>query len=112
MLDFAAVIGIDWSDRKHDLCLIPAGSALKEFSVLDHTPEAIAEWAARLRTRFAGQPIAVCLEQSRGPLLFALLQYEFLVLFPVHPSTLASYRQAFSPSRAKDDPSDAEYAAE
>src|SRR4051812_16831846 len=99
MPDFAAVIGIDWSDRKHDLCLIPAGSSRSERSVLDHSPEAIAVWAAQLRTRFSGQPLAVCLEQSRGPLLFALLQYEFLVLFPVHPSTLANYREAFSPSR-------------
>ena len=112
MLDFAAVIGIDWSDRKHDLCLVAADSGRKELSVLEHTPEAIAEWAVALRTRFGGRPIAVCLEQSRGPLLFALLRYDFLVLYPLHPTTLAKYREAFSPSRAKDDPTDAEYAAE
>jgi transposase len=112
IFDFAALIGIDWSDAKHDLCLIAADSGRKEFSVLDHTPEAIAAWATALRTRFGGRPIAVCLELSRGPLLFALLTYDFLVLYPVHPSTLASYREAFSPSRAKDDPTDAEYAAE
>jgi transposase len=112
MYDFAAVIGIDWSDRKHDLCLIPAGSSRKEFSVLEHSPEAIDAWAASLRQRFSGRPVAVCLEQSRGPLLFALLKYDFLVLYPVHPSTLAKYREAFSPSRAKDDPTDAEFAAE
>ena len=112
MTDFAAVLGIDWSDRKHDLCLIPADSGRKEFSVLEHSPEAIADFAAALRLRFSGRPVAVCLEQSRGPLLFALLQYDFLVLYPVHPKTLATYREAFSPSRAKDDPTDAEYAAE
>src|SRR4029434_7257339 len=49
---------------------------------------------------------------SRGPLWFALLQYDFLVLYPLNPTTLAKYREAFTPSRAKDDPSDAEYAAE
>jgi transposase len=65
-----------------------------------------------LRLHYPGQQIAVGLEQSRGPLLFALLQYDFLVLFPINPTTLAKYREAFSPSRAKDDPSDAEYAAE
>jgi transposase len=54
----------------------------------------------------------VGLEQSRGPLIFALLKYDFLVLYPINPSTLAKYREAFSPSRAKDDPSDAEYQAE
>lgn len=112
MIDFAAFIGIDWSDAKHDLCLVAAASHTKEFSVLEHTPAAIADWAAGLRLRFGGRPVAVCLEQSRGPLLFALLQFDFLVLYPVNPSTLASYREAFSPSRAKDDPTDADYLAE
>ena len=41
---------------------------------------------------------------------YALQRYEFLVLFPVHPLTLAKYREAFVPSRAKDDPTDAEMA--
>jgi transposase len=112
MSDFAAVIGIDWADTKHDLCLVPSATGLKEFSVLEHTPAAIAAWAAALRERFGGAPIAVALEQSRGPLIFALLKYDFLVLYPINPSTLAKYREAFSPSRAKDDPTDADYQAE
>ena len=65
-------------------------------------------WAADLRTRFRGRPIAVCLEQSRGALIYALLKYEFLVLFPINPKQLASYREAFVPCGPKDDPTDAE----
>jgi transposase len=61
-----------------------------------------------LRTRFHGYPGAVCLELNKGPLVSALRQYDFLVLFPVHPLTVARYREAFIPSRAQDDPSDAE----
>jgi hypothetical protein len=45
-------------------------------------------------------------------LIFALLKYDFLVLYPINPSTLAHYRQAFSTSGAKDDPRDDEYAIE
>jgi len=60
--EFAAFVGIDWADRKHDLCLLPAGAAKRESSVLPHRPEAIVQWAEQLRTRFAGRPIAVCLE--------------------------------------------------
>ena len=67
------------------------------------------EWALALRTRFQGQPIAVGLEQSRGPLIYALLKYDFFVLYPINPVTLAKYRQAFSPALGKDDPSDADY---
>jgi RNA-directed DNA polymerase len=34
---------------------------------IDHTPEAVDVWAAELRLRFGGPPVAVALEQSRGP---------------------------------------------
>lgn len=107
MTDFAAFVGIDWADQEHDLCLCGAASTQRERARLKQTPAAIAAWAAQLRARFGGRPVAVCLEQSRGPLIYALLRYDFLVLFPVPPKTLAKYREAFAPSRAKDDPSDA-----
>lgn len=112
MNQYAACLGIDWADKKHDLCLFDAATGKKTKQVLPHRPQAIAEYFTQLRARYPGQQIAVGLEQSRGPLLFALLQYDFLVLYPINPSTLARYREAFSPSRAKDDPTDAEYAAE
>jgi transposase len=106
--EFAAFIGIDWADAKHDICLQEAGTEKRECSVLDHQPEAIDEWVSTLRTRFKGQPIAICLELTKGPLVSALRQHDFLVLFPVNPLTLARYREAFTPSQAKDDPTDAE----
>ena len=109
---YAAFVGIDWADQKHDVCLKAAGSDRYERSVIAHRPEAIERWAHGLRERFAGQPIAVCLEIARGPLVSALQRYEFLVLFPVNPSTLASYRSTFCVSGAKDDPTDAELAVE
>lgn len=112
MHEFAAFVGFDWADKKHDLCLVDAATGKKEFSIIKHTPQALEEWARALLSRFGGRKVAVCLEQSRGPLLFALLKYDFLILYPINPSTLANYRGAFSPSRAKDDPTDAEYAVE
>ena len=54
--------------------------------------------------------MAVALKLSKGPIVYALQKYDFIVLFPVNPVTLARYRQAFTPSGAKDDPSDAELA--
>ena len=105
---YAAYIGIDWADQKHDVCLQAAGTDEREFTVLAHRPDAIAAWALSLKQRFQGQPIAVCLELAKGPLVYALQKYDFLVLFPVNPSTVAKYRQAFTPSNAKDDPSDAQ----
>src|SRR5499426_3941906 len=104
---FAAFVGIDWADAKHAICLQVTGTARRECFKLEHTPEAIDAWVTTLRTRFTGQPIAVCLELDKGPLVSALRKYDFLVLFPLNPLTLARYREAFTPSRAKDDPTDA-----
>ncbi|MCB1798977.1 MAG: IS110 family transposase [Gammaproteobacteria bacterium] len=105
---FAAIIGIDWADRKHDLCLRCRGSAALAYSVLSHSPQAIDDWARELQQRFPDQQIAICIESRKVPLIHALLKYPFLVLFPVNPQTLARYRRAFRPSRAKDDPVDAQ----
>jgi len=33
-LQYAAFVGIDWADRKHDMCLQAAGSSKLELSVL------------------------------------------------------------------------------
>lgn len=110
--EFAAFIGIDWSDRKHDVCLVAAGSGRREQSVIAHRPAVIREWAEKLRARFPDGSIAVCLELAQGPIVSALLEYDFFVLFPVQPATLARYRNAFKTSRAKDDPTDAEFALE
>lgn len=109
---FAAFVGLDWADAKHDVCLQAAGTAQREFLSLEHSPEEINAWAQTLRTRFNGQPVAVCLELTKGPIVSALRTYDFLVLFPVNPLTVAKYREAFTPSRAKDDPTDAELQVE
>jgi transposase len=77
-----------------------------------HAPEAIAQWAQGLEQRFGGKKIALCLEQAKGPLIYALQEYSFFVLYPINPATAARYRQAFKTSRAKDDPSDAQVCLE
>lgn len=109
---FAAYIGLDWSDGKHDLCLQDADTGVREPAQIEHSPEAIDEWARGLRTRFGGRPVAIALELDKGPIVFALRKYEFIVLFPINPAALAKYREAFTYSGAKDDLTDAELALE
>lgn len=104
---FVAWIGIDWADEEHAICVFDPAAGHNELSVLQHHAKTIDEWAAELKRRFSG-PIAVCLEQSKGALIYALLKYDFLVLYPINPKQLASYRQAMFPSGAKDDPRDAQ----
>lgn len=110
--EFAAFIGIDWADRKHDVCLQVAETGKRERFVIEHRPKVLHAWAEQLRERFGGAPVAVCVELAKGPIVSALLEHDFLVVFPVQPSLLAKYRDAFTPSRAKDDPTDAEFALE
>ena len=109
---FAALIGIDWANAKHDICLRAAGSEAIEHSVVKHSPEAIDAWVRELRHRFGPTPIAIALELDKGPLVYALQKYGGFVLFPINPTMLAKYRQAFVPSGAKDDPTDAQLALE
>jgi transposase len=106
---FTAYIGIDWADTKHDICIQAAGEEHREFSRISHKVDEIEDWAQAMYRRFGG-PIAIAVELSKGPIVYALQKYDFFVIFPVNPSTLAKYREAFSPSRAKDDPTDAELA--
>jgi len=108
-IPFTAFVGIDWADAKHDVCIQAAGNEHREFARISHKVDEIETWAQSLYQRFGG-PIAVALELSKGPIVYALQKYDFFVIFPVNPSTLAKYREAFTPSRAKDDPTDAELA--
>lgn len=109
---FAALIGLDWADGKHAICLQATDTAEREADELEHRPETIDEWARGLRQRFGGRPVALTLELAKGPIVYALRKYEFIVLFPLNPATLAKYREMFFPSGAKDDPTDAELALE
>jgi transposase len=105
--EYAAFVGIDWADEQHAVCLRAADSSKLEHSILRHDAEAIEKWAMDLKDRFGGRPIAVCLEQSRGALIYSLMNYGFLVLFPVNPKQSARYREVLHPSGHKDDPLDA-----
>ena len=103
---FAAFVAVDWADEKHAFTLQAAGQKQKESGTLEQKPELIGAWVAALRERFGGRPVAVAVEQSRGALIHALLNYDFLVIFPLHPTTVAKFREAFKFSGVKSDPLD------
>ena len=69
--DYAAFIAIDWADKKHVFSLQAAGQTKKETGTLEQKPDVIGPWVAKLRERFAGRPLAVAVEQSRGALIHA-----------------------------------------
>jgi transposase len=105
--NYVAYIGIDWADRKHDIALYDCASDSWQESIIQTRPQDLLDWVNQLRARYGEGKIAIAMEQKRGPLLYALCQYDNLVLFPINPRTVANYRKAFQPSRAKSDPVDA-----
>jgi transposase len=111
-VDYAAYIGLDWGSEKHSVALKIAGSNAIESYMLKQTPEDLHAWLFKLRDKFGGRPVAVAIEQTKGAVIHALLGYDFVHIFRINPKSLADYRKAFSPSGAKDDPTDAEYLLE
>jgi len=105
--NFAALIGIDWADRKHDICEVNSQTNTPHFSVISSQPKAINTWANELKRKYNGQDVAVACELKKGPLIYALSKFSHIVLFTINPSTVAKYRKAFTHSGAKDDPTDA-----
>lgn len=105
---FVLSIGIDWATKKHDVCIqFPNGK--RKFDVIQSSPEIIEQWINDLHLNYPGK-IAVAVELCKGPIVYALQKYSYVTIFPVNPTTLARYREAFAPSGAKDDPTDAEIA--
>ena len=105
--NFAATLGLDWADKKHDLWIQASDGGKPEHRVIDQTPEALHQWVAQMRLRFPNRPIAIAIETTRGAVISALGAYDFIVLFPINPALLCNYRAAFCASGAKDDRTDA-----
>lgn len=101
-----AWIGLDWGDKEHAFALHDS-SGKSEFGKLVHSAENLHQWLKDVGQRYGGRPVALALEASRGAVVHALLEYPWLVIYPINPVTSARYRKAFTPSGAKDDLPDA-----
>jgi len=101
-------IGIDWADQKHCLVTCLPNGSQRQMHWIEQKPQALDDFFLGLRKKHPNGHLSVVLEQKRGALLYALLKYDFLRLFPVNPRCLADFRDALRASGAKDDPTDAE----
>ena len=73
---FSIFVGLDWANKKHDVCVQIGVSDERSFKVISHTPESIDTWLSELRRKEKGNiAIAVELTVSAGedPLIFAEL---------------------------------------
>jgi transposase len=105
---YQATVGIDWADQKHSV-FVRFSDGDSYGQTIGSRPEAIQQWLLELKAECAEGKIAIALEQRRGPLFYQLCSHlEWIDLYPVNPQSLASFRQAFFSSRAKDDPVDSQ----
>ena len=82
-------IGIDWADREHAFHLIDAqGNELA--GDFEQTPQGIDDWVAMLRNKYPQSIFQICVEQSKGALISALLMHDGIHIFPINPTQLAN----------------------
>lgn len=106
--EIAAYVGLDWADTEHEVTMLVVETGIVESRKLKQESEALADWVESLRQRFPGRKVAIAVEQRKGALIYALMGYDFLILYPVNPKTLARFREAFNTSGAKSDPLDSQ----
>ena len=66
--EFAAFIGLDRADAKHDVCVQAAGTERREFGSLEHSPEAIDVWVQTCVRGSTDNPLPCTLSSRKGPL--------------------------------------------
>jgi len=102
----AAWVGLDWGDKEHAFA-IQDTTGKSEDGTLPHSAENLHSWLQSLHDRYGARPVALAIEASRGAVIHALLEYPWLMIYPINPITSTRYRSAFTPSGAKDDLPDA-----
>lgn len=101
------LVGIDWADKVHAVCVHdPLADTFKQYE-LKQKADLLTNWGLEMSQQYPGREIFVCLEQSRGPLVLALSSMPGITCYPINPKSLARYREARFPSRSKSDPADA-----
>lgn len=106
LMEWAALIGLDWGHGSHAIALQAAGAATETLA-LEHSAENLHQWLDQLEQRFGSRPVAVAIEASKGAAVYALLERPWITVYPIHPATSTRHRAAFRPSGAKDDMPDA-----
>lgn len=99
------LVGIDWADKVHAWHSVdPNGNV--GHGELGQSPTEIAKWIASIRQRCPDAKIEICIETSRGALVNALLEHDVIV-YPINPNALASYRKSHAHGGGKSDRVDA-----
>ena len=106
--EYGVLVGFDWADREHVWVLQWSDTGARERGRLEQTPEAVDRWMSGLMARLNGRRMAVALEQKHGAVVWMLLKYECVEIYPIQPQAAGQFRQALYPAGSKSDPADGE----
>ena len=109
---YCSFLGLDRSDRKTDITSrSPDGHQAVTDSILAKPRKWLA-WIEQLRQRYPTGRFALCVEMPAANIVAFFSQFDFIDIFPINPSTLSNFREAFVTSRCKDDPTDSWWLSE
>src|SRR5262245_24753391 len=101
-------IGIDWSEHKHDVCLLnAAGAALAQLSI-PHSPAGFAALdTLRRKLGLAPPDCLISLETAHNLLIDFLWGHGYTQVYVIPPNVIKSSRGRYRQSGARTDRSDA-----
>jgi hypothetical protein len=105
-------LGLDRSDCKSDITSRSADGVESLTESIPAKPRKWLAWIQQLRQQYPKGRFALCVEMPAANIVAFFSQFDFIDIFPINPSTLSSFREAFVTSRAKDDPTDSWWISE
>lgn len=106
-------LGIDWSERKHDVCMINERGEVLQQLVIGHTPEGfLALDTARRKMEIEARECEVGLETAHNLLVDFLWDQGYEQVYVLPPNAVKSAQGRYRQSGAKNDASDARLIAD
>ena len=105
---FQFLVGIDWAAESHQICMIDRDRQVLEEKQIEHSGSGIAQLIELLLKRSGNRPeqVAIALETTRGAVVEALVEREFVV-YSLNPKQMDRFRDRHTVPGAKDDSRDA-----
>jgi transposase len=105
-------VGIDFADRKHDVCILDSsGNVRKEF-VVPHSPEGVDQVLQEIRTFGVDLSNMIISAETSNHLFIQYLHAEGCMVYSINPKSVDRARDRFSLAGAKDDTRDARVLAD
>jgi transposase len=106
-------IGIDWSEKKHDLCFLNQVGEVLQTLTIARSPHGFLELEqARVRLGVQAEECVVGIETHHNPLIDFLIERGYPKLYVLPPNAVKSARGRYWQSGSKSDPQDAHLIAD